>query len=121
MKIYTIQLAKRKRAEERGIPLLDITVKTGLSSGFAPTWEMVWGSKGGTLSNGEYTKQYYALMRLSYLHHREKWLSILHQDNVAIACYCRTGVFCHRHVLKEILEKVAKIHQIEFIDGGEIE
>ena len=44
---------------------LNTTVKSGIKA-FAPTWDMVMGHKQGKISDEEYTKLYYALMRESW-------------------------------------------------------
>lgn len=100
--IYTVQLPKRRFADEYGIPVLDITVKSGHGA-FAPTWDMVYGYKNKELSESEYTELYYELMRQSYRNCRSDWLEVLRMPRVALACYCPPRQFCHRILLAQML------------------
>jgi uncharacterized protein YeaO (DUF488 family) len=98
---------------------LDITVKSG-NRVFAPTWDMVMGHKEGRISNEEYTDKYIGMMRLSWQRHQADWLRLLKQEVVTLCCYCPAGNFCHRHILKQLLEKACEVHGVEFVDGGEV-
>ena len=110
LKIYTIQIAVAKRLELIKDPrCLDITVKSG-DKAFAPTWKMVMGSKEGRITQEEYTRQYYDLMRKSYRQNRERWDEILAADEVILACYCRADSFCHRYLLKDMLMKSGAVY-----------
>lgn len=124
MKIYTVQMAKWRKVKEQGVELIDTTVKSGLAA-FAPTWEMVLRIKAATEENREleekiYTVAYNRLMRLSYGNDRQAWLDLLGKESIAIACYCKEGVFCHRHLLIKYLLAVAKSNGIEATYEGEI-
>lgn len=121
MELYTIQMAHWRKAKELGIPVIDTTIKNNPDSIFAPTWELVRGHKSGALSNEDYTTGYLEKMRKSYFERREEWLSFLSQDKVAILCFCKSGAFCHRLLLVEILTKVAAKHGIVFVYKGEIQ
>jgi hypothetical protein len=67
---------------------LDITVKSSGEMGrmFAPTWDMVLDHKNGLITDKEYTKKYYSLMRESYKNYIPKWMKILHKDKVVFLC-----------------------------------
>jgi hypothetical protein len=72
---------------------IDTTVRSarGVFAEFAPTWDMVMGHKGGTVSDSEYTADY-----LLILHHAFAGWKALRTDNtVTISCYCTDGKFCH--------------------------
>lgn len=116
--MYTIQLAKWRNIKDTGIELIDTTVKSGLPE-FSPTWDMVTGIKQGTLTEQEYTSLYLAKMRQSYKDHIDKWIGLLSKPSFAIACYCKEGVFCHRHLLAQYLLKVAQYHGITIMFKGE--
>lgn len=120
MIIHTVQMAKWRKAKERNIPFLDTTVKSG-NDAFAPAWDMVMGIKQGRLSEEDYRQQYIDMMRESWEHRRLEWEKVLQMDQVALACYCPAGKFCHRHILKEILMKIQQQRGVEVIDGGEVE
>lgn len=105
-----------------GTRCLDITVKSGLKL-FAPTWEMVRAFKNGTLSEEEYTEQYKALMRQSYKEHKGTWGRVLidnRNSTLVLCCYCKKGDFCHRHILADILETLAKDIGVEVIRREEV-
>jgi uncharacterized protein YeaO (DUF488 family) len=105
LQIYTIQIAVAERLGlTQNHSYLDITVKSG-ERAFAPTWTMVMGVKQGRISEDEYIREYYALMRESYRQNRQRWDEILRMDAVILACYCRADTFCHRYLLKDMLVK----------------
>lgn len=120
MKLWTTQLAKWRVAKQRNIPLVDTTVRTGISA-FSPNWDMVTGIKIGTISEAEYTRQYQSLMREKYREHYSTWMTLCKLDEAVIACYCAAGQFCHRHLLANYLMKVCEHHQIPFELMGELQ
>lgn len=119
MKIYTIQMSKWRKAEKLGIPFKDITVKSG-DKLFAPTWDFLMEYK-QYLDEEKYISKYIPLMRESYKNNKDKWLELCNMEQVAVACYCKAGKFCHRHLLVDILEKICQANNIEFERMGEIE
>ena len=102
VEIWTIQIAQWRTLEGTGIELIDTTVKSGLPA-FAPTWDMVLGHKDGTMSNERYTELYQGLMRHSWRDQQQAWLDLLAKPKIALACYCKPGNFCHRHILASYL------------------
>ena len=124
IEVWTIQMAQWRKAKEMGIELIDTTVKSG-NSVFAPTWEMVMDIKNATPEGREeaerlYTRRYHLAMQNCWKQHASQWLSLLSKERVAIACYCKAGVFCHRHLLVGYLQKVAEQKGIPFIYKGEL-
>jgi uncharacterized protein YeaO (DUF488 family) len=117
--IYTVQLANARAAHMEDVPVVDITVKSG-DLVFAPTWEMVLEYKAGKLSEEEYMDHYRRLMHVSQDLYFPRWKNILSYDNLALACYCRPGNFCHRHLLKDILMEMWAIDGEDVVDGGEL-
>jgi len=109
--VYTTQLGKYN-----GKDLLDITVKSG-NKVFAPNWSMVIAHKEGHITDKEYTGRYMNMMRLSYKLHRAQWDWLMKQKSIALACYCPADAFCHRHILKNIIQTICKKRGITFIDG----
>lgn len=99
LKVYTAQY--RYNGKDR----LDITVKTG-SKVFAPTWDMVMGSKSGRISEAEYERRYRELMKKSQEIYWDVWDELLSMDEVTLVCFCRKGKFCHRILLAKILEEL---------------
>ena len=119
MKLYTIQLAQWNVAKALGIPLVNTTVKSGLQF-LAPIWTMVLDHKDGIISDEEYTILYYTKMARSLENNPEEWGWLLGMEEVAIACYCRHGAFCHRMLLVEIIKRQCEDRGIEFAYMGEI-
>lgn len=120
MELFTVQMSNWREVAQRKIELVDTTVK-GKSLLFAPTWDMVMGHKSGQVSDAQYTHLYYEKMRGSYLNHQAQWQEFLQRtEPVAIACYCPPDCFCHRHLLRDILQRVAGSLSIPFIYYGEL-
>lgn len=124
VEVWTIQMAQWRKAKELGIELIDTTVKSG-NSVFAPTWEMVMDIKNATPEGREeaeqlYTRRYHIAMQNCFQQHASKWFELLSKEKIAIACYCKPGVFCHRHLLIKYIEKVAQQKGIPFTYKGEL-
>lgn len=119
MNIYTIQIAKWRKAKELNIPLMDTTVKSGVSA-FAPSWDIVLGIKGGTLSEEAYREVYVGILRGTWMNQRAEWEKLLGMNDVALGCYCPPGKFCHRLILKEAVIKILEKRGISYRDCGEL-
>lgn len=120
MKLYTVQIARYRKALALGVPFVDTSIKTGKSE-FMPTWDMVMGYKQGTVSEARYTEMYYDLMRQRYRANRQWWLAFLRdQPSAAIGCFCTPGVFCHRLLLVDIFKKICERNDIPFEYAGEL-
>lgn len=120
MKLYTIQIARYRKAIALGVLFEDTSIKTGKSE-FMPTWDMVMGHKQGTISDEQYTEMYYDLMRQRYRANRQRWLAFLRNNpTLAIGCFCTPGKFCHRLLLKDIFQKICERNNIPFEYAGEI-
>lgn len=124
MQLLTSQIKYRYRLNKAGILLLDTTVKSG-DPCFAPTWKMVLGHKAGTLSDETYTMLYKQKMQQSMRENKARWREVLMEEApMALLCYCpymRDGqrVFCHRHLLKDILHQLCEKYKLEFLYYGE--
>lgn len=103
--IYTIQMGKWRVAKTLSIELIDITVKSG-NPIFAPSWDMVKAYKDGQMSEETYTTLYNEMMRKSYRYNRGEWVALLNKPKLALACYCKAGDFCHRHLLADMLRRL---------------
>ena len=119
LEIYTIALSQWRKAKEMNIPLLDITYKSGISA-FAPSGKILGDYKKGLLTDAEYTKLYIQKMRNSLMDSSEVWESLFLNKTLALACYCKDGIFCHRHILSGLLVKYAKYKNYELVLKGEI-
>lgn len=124
MNLWTIQVARWKLAKDRGIVFIDTTVKSAKEYAFlAPTWDMVMGHKQGTVSDTGYTELYYELLRSRYKENKQPFIKLLldfKDSDIAVACYCATGRFCHRHLLVNILQAIAVKEKIPFNYKGEL-
>lgn len=103
---YTYHIPQHRRLKERGVPLLDTTVKTGHVQ-VAPRWDMVLGHKRGIISDEQYTEQYHALLDYWWFQHSDFFDWVLSHPVIALGCYCRPGAFCHRHLLAAFLSTVS--------------
>lgn len=118
--IYTIQLSQWRLAKQQDIYLLDTTVKSGIKT-FAPTWEMVRSYKAGELSEEAYTHLYRE--RINRLHNEnpEIWKYYFDNDHyIALACYCRPGEFCHRHLLAQAVYNWKTRNSPPCVNAGEL-
>jgi hypothetical protein len=98
-----------------GSDRLDITVKGKNSIGkyFAPTWNIVYMFRDGSIDWSEYTRIYTDLMRTSYIKHRDIWEEVLSRDEVTFVCFCRKGSDCHRYLLADIFTKIGAVYRGE--------
>ena len=86
---------------------LDITRKSakGLGLQFAPTWDMVMGHKGGSLTDEVYTSLYWVILdtvpQTSFDELYQHGLN--HSNRLVLQCYCRSGKFCHTILLIKYL------------------
>ena len=125
MKLHTVQLAKWRKVKERGIELFDVTHKSGNRT-FAPNPDFLYAYKRGEITWDEYRERFIAHMRDTLRFDRLSWKLLAEKEEVAIACYCREcvddvcGVYCHRFILCELLEKLCKKENISFEYMGEI-
>lgn len=121
MELMTIQMGRWRLVRDKKIVFVDTTVKSG-NDLFAPTWSMVLGHKDGSLSDEEYIKQYHERMYASMKARPEDWMRYAKSDDImALACYCKPGAFCHRHLLVKLFERICLKHSIPFFYYGEFE
>jgi ribA/ribD-fused uncharacterized protein len=95
--LWTIQMSKAKKIEDKEIHLLDVTAKLGIPE-FAPHMSDVMLYKSGNLSKEQYTGIYLRKMRDSRTNHPAVWKTLLKHHKVAVVCFCTAGEFCHRHL-----------------------
>ena len=105
---------------------LDITVKSATGPGqvLAPTWALVGGYKNWQgyvpLTEQQYTETYLDLLRVRYRANEQAFIEIIQREHVVLLCYCRAGVFCHRYLALEVLEKIACAKGLPVQRGGEL-
>lgn len=123
MKWYTIAIPQWRKAKAKNVALFDVTVKSG-DERFAPYADALWAYKRGEVSDEEYTRLYREKMRSLLLSDPRAFEALLEgEDGIeekALACYCRAGKFCHRHILLEFMQEVAEDNGIAFEYLGEI-
>lgn len=120
MRLQTISLSLSKPLVHKGYPVLDVTVKSGDKT-FAPTWDLLMRYKNGVIDKDRYTAEFTTLMRESYRINPNRWHEVCRVDSLIIACYCRAGIFCHRHLLKDMFKLVCQRQSLPFEYLGEID
>jgi uncharacterized protein YeaO (DUF488 family) len=113
--IRTAQMARGKNLPDA----LNITVKSG-DKVFAPSWDLVRAYKDKEISEEEYTEHYLNMMRLSWRRDHARWIEVANLDSVTLLCYCKSGDFCHRTILADMLIKVAESLDIKATYEGEV-
>lgn len=119
MKLWTTALSQWRFVQAKGIPLFDITLKSG-DPYFSPTASLLYAYKRGEIDSTTYTQEFTRLMRERWVENRNQWLVVLDQPEVAIACFCRAGGFCHRHLVVDFAMKAAPHFGIDLQYQGEL-
>lgn len=99
---WTMQLGKWRVAKAYAIPVLDITIKTGLGA-FAPNYTSLLQYKRGELAPEPYSWLYLERMQTSFDIRRAMWDRLTTKRKLALACYCKAGEFCHRHLFLRMM------------------
>lgn len=97
-----MQISMWRYAKWLNIPVIDITAKSGIRE-FAPEWQNLMLYKRGEMGIEEYSQLYLEKLIRNFERDRSKWENITWNKTVAIACYCRPGDFCHRHLFTTLL------------------
>lgn len=119
MRVWTIQLAKWRMLTRTEVHLVDTTVKSGIKE-LAPSWDLLTRYRMDPVGmEATYRKEFAELMSRSQEEHPEVWDSLLRMETVALACYCRPGKFCHRHLLTEMLVEYGRKRDVEVKLMGE--
>lgn len=103
IEIFTVQMGQWRLAKEQGIKFLDITAKSGVAC-FAPHFTNVMKYKRGEMGEVEYTELYLKKMEVSRVAYPRHWDTLAVYPRLAVACYCKPGVFCHRHLFVKLAE-----------------
>ncbi|MNE03754.1 hypothetical protein D3C80_962660 [compost metagenome] len=119
MEIYTIQMGQWRRARDAGIELIDTTWRNG-NQAFSPNKDIVHGYKYSGLTQEQYTERYLEILEGKVLTHTEEWERVITLDRVAVACMCRAGVFCHRHLLWPKIVSYGAWRGTEIVYKGEL-
>ena len=97
-----MQMSQWRFARDLNIPVVDITAKSGIKA-FAPEWENLMAYKRGEMDMTEYSQRYLHKLIVNFERDRQKWENITRERTFAVACYCRPGDFCHRHLFTCLL------------------
>ncbi len=120
MELYTVSLSQWRKAKALDIPLIDITVKSGLRV-FAPDESVLWAYKRGEVTDERYTELYLARLGEQFRTQPEAFQSFLEQEGkVAVACYCAAGKFCHRHLFVDFIAELGDNNGYSVTIKGEI-
>ncbi len=122
MDVFTVSLSQWREATQRGILVINTTVKNGHPL-FAPTWDMVMGHREGRLTDHEYQTAYVELLSERLRTHTVAWqefMTMYADSRIALGCFCPTGKFCHRHILAPLLSQLAKRWNIPYAFYGEL-
>ncbi len=113
-------MSKWRLAKERGITFMDITAMTGVKA-FAPDFAEVKKYKRGETSDEDYTKLYLDRMARSKVVCPKLWAGLDRRYEIVIACYCKAGAFCHRHLFVALMKEQLEQQGHEVILEGEME
>lgn len=104
LELHTTQIVKLGNIDTSDKDVINVTVKSGIVT-FAPSWSMVIGYKSGEISKEEYTDKYITMMETSYAFERHAWDHYFPDEGkLILVCYCRSGDFCHRHLLANFIQ-----------------
>jgi uncharacterized protein YeaO (DUF488 family) len=117
--VYTVQIGQWRKVKALGLEMYDTTVRSR-NPYVAPTWDMVLGHKSGEITDAEYTFEYLLMMEKSVRDHHAWWMEFIRRENIVLACYCKSGRFCHRYLLKDIVKQLCDENDLVFVDKGEI-
>jgi hypothetical protein len=102
LRIYTGEVGKY-----RGPHGLDVTARSG-DPVFAPSWEIVMGSKSRRITRERYIAEYERLLRGQFKANLGRVEEVLSQPSVVLLCYCDwRKEFCHRRHLATVLKRLA--------------
>lgn len=117
--LWTVQLARHRLVKQMEIELVDITAGSG-NKALAPEFTHVMQYKRGEMGEREYTERYRSKMRQSLIQTPHHWARFKELPRVAVACYCASGVFCHRHLFADMLKKYLEREGSTVLLRGEI-
>ena len=119
MIIWTGQISQWRFFKENNIEVLNIALKGGEEI-LAPTRWMLINYRANivnrtmfTCREEEYSYLYLELLRTRYQENQEYFKALVswlywHEGSVALVCYCRSGHFCHRNLLIDILLQIGE-------------
>ena len=125
-----IATARIDHVAAQGEKALNITVKsaTGVGKLMAPEWRPVLAFKEGRLDWAQYTEAYQKLLRQRYAGYAQLFHDLIAEavrngECLVLTCYCNLDPgcnHCHRYLMAEILEKIARNEGFEVRNLGEL-
>ena len=125
-----IATARIDHVAAQGEKALNITVKsaTGVGKLMAPKWDMVRDFKKGRIDWAAYTAQYHKLLQGRYAANKPAFHQLIAEavrngECLVLTCYCNLDPgcnHCHRYLMAEILEKIARNEGFEVRNLGEL-
>lgn len=123
MILYSIQISQ-VRLLRNEIELIDTTVKSSSPDYYRlfapPNFKLVMDYKTGKITEEEYTEKYLEKLIKSSQIFEEEWLEFLKKEKVALGCYCKSGKFCHRHLLVKFILEFCSERDIDISYEGEL-
>lgn len=117
--LWTIQIAKWRLAQFRGVKFLNIAAKGGVLP-FAPDMSNVMRYKRGEMTEDEYTACYLSKMAMSCETYPAYWERLLFYRAVAFGCYCPPGKYCHRLLFVDLAKQYLEARGHRVILHGEM-
>lgn len=116
--IVTSYFANHRKLKNEGFAVVSIArFPPGSCKGildFAPSEDLVRGSKSGTLSEEYYKACYIKMLDNIPVSRALELVNILKEGNYALCCFCGKNKFCHRHLLAEWLNRNYECNIKEF-------
>ena len=98
-----------------GSDRIDITVKGQDPDWheFSPSWDMVMGTKKGTMSKEEYVDKYLTILNLVSAN---TWDRLCSYEEITLVCFCNENDFCHRNILTNYMLNTltGRVHYMGF-------
>ena len=131
LRIATARIGYDRHGRSQDDRVLDITVKSAsepVGELMAPEWKLVLDFKDLRIGWEAYTEKYQDLMRKRYARYAQAFhdliREVIHQEKrLVLVCYCNTGPDsreCHRFLMADILEKIARSEGYEASQEGEL-
>ena len=84
-----------------------------------PTWDLIMQHKNGKSTDEQYTEQYKQLLSDRDVTPESIYNEL--PDGAVLLCYEKSGDFCHRRILAEMIEESYNIEMLEIIDDDPVD
>lgn len=105
MKSHVLHTVYTSNYKYSGEDRVDITAKGDhpVWRYFAPTWAMVNGIHGNTLSWENYTEMYFDILRSAP---GGVWDELLKMQTATFVCFCSKNSYCHRNIMVNYMHEI---------------